>query len=179
MTSAGTLNRRIGLIALAILMFALAIAPSTASAASTRAEYVAQVDPICQQENISQKAVVRSLNKRVKLLAKRGFDRQKPSKPIARLIIRGYDRLAGIQRGANGSIALVTPAPGDQTTTSSWIQQRAAFATVFQRAGHLFAQQKQRKALALFFRALRIEDQAEHLIEPFGFRFCNRIFPSF
>lgn len=174
-----TSRRHTAALALPLLLLAIAVFAAPANAATTRAEYVAQVDPICQQENISQKAVVRSLNKRVKRLAKRGFDPQKPSKPVARLIIRGYDRLAGLQRGANGSIALVTPAPGDQTTTSSWIQQRAAFATLFQRAGHLFAHQKQRKALGLFFRALRIEDQAEQLIEPFGFRFCNRIFPSF
>jgi hypothetical protein len=166
-------------IALAIVMVAMAIIAVPAWAATSRAEYVAQVDPICQQERASQKAVIRSFTKQVKTLEKRGFDPQKPSKPIGRVVIRGYDRLAMIQRAADSQIGGVIPAPGDEAITASWLQKRATFTQLFRRAGHVFAHQKRRSGLRLFVRALNTEGHAAALIGQFGFVYCVQIVPGF
>jgi hypothetical protein len=63
-TWANQSDLRIGLIALAITLIALAIIASTAAAASTRAEYVAQVDPICHAAHVKEKAAAQRFSTR-------------------------------------------------------------------------------------------------------------------
>jgi hypothetical protein len=118
------------------------------------------------------------VNSKVKALAKRGFDPQKPSKPIGRLIVHGYDRLAAFERISDSQIRTVSPAPGDEATAALWLQKRASFTKLLQRGGHLFAHQKQRKSLRLFLRALKTQDEAATIIDQFGFQYCVRILPG-
>jgi hypothetical protein len=166
-------------VALATTMIALAISASVAHAASTRAEYVAQVDPICQTELAQEKAVIRPATKQVKHLEDQGFDPDKPSKPIGRVVARSYDRLAAVQRDADGQIAAVVSAPGDEAVVTSWLQQRATFTQLFQRAGQLFAHQRPRRFFRLLLKALAVEGDAERSLHEFRFASCGQIVPGF
>jgi hypothetical protein len=168
-----------GVIALVITMIALAITATPAHGASTRAEYVAQVDPICKSELRTEKAVIRPAKKRYDRLVKRGLDPDKPSKPIGRLVIRVYDHLAQIQREADSQIATVPPAPGDESTVTTWLQDRAAFTRQFKQAGHAFGHQKLRRFYRLILGAYEHDERAEELIQDFGFSSCTDILPGF
>jgi hypothetical protein len=166
------------LIALATVI-ALAITTTAASAATTRAEYVAQVDPICQVEQAQEKAVLGPATRRVRRLEDRGLDPLKPAKPIARIIVHGYDRLAAIQRDADSRIASIPPAPGDEAVVSSWLQQRATFTELFQRSAHVLAHGHRRLFFRLLFKALGVQQTAEESIQDFGFGSCVQIVPGF
>jgi hypothetical protein len=111
---------------------ALAIVPSTASAAATRADYVSQVDQICAT---TTKGFGR-LGPRLKTLfgpkAYAPPHMQGSSSPtkkqLRRLRNRFVNRLARVLEILNQSlsstteqIALVTPAPGDEDAVAQWI----------------------------------------------------------
>src|SRR5215813_7323572 len=105
---------RLRSVAPAVVLIALALAATAAYAAATRAEYVAQVDPICRAANPKQNALLKALERRIKQLHRHGVDTETPAKRVIRIALRYYDRLAEIQRGENAQIAIVTPAPGDE-----------------------------------------------------------------
>jgi hypothetical protein len=169
---------RTGSIALAIAVVALAATATTAIAASTRAEYVAQVDPVCQVEQAKEKAVIGPAMRRVRHLEDRGLDPEKPAKPIARTIARGYDRLAAIQRDTDSTIASIPPAPGDEAVVSSWLGQRAAFTDHFQRSANAIAHQHRRRFVSLLFKAIEVAETAAESIQEFGFGSCVEIVPG-
>jgi hypothetical protein len=169
---------RTGSIALAIAVTALAVTATTAIAASTRAEYVAQVDPVCQVEQAQEKAVIGPAMRRVRHLEDRGLDAVKPAKPIARTIAGAYDRLAAIQRDTDSMIASIPPAPGDEAVVSSWLGQRAAFTDLFQRSAQAIAHQHRRRFFSLLFKAIGVEETAAESIQDFGFASCAQIVPG-
>lgn len=80
------------LIAFAIAAVALAIAATSASAATTRAEYVAQVDPICQASKPRLTHEVRSYERRIRHLIQHGLDPDRPTKQALRVVVRFYDQ---------------------------------------------------------------------------------------
>jgi hypothetical protein len=169
---------RTGAIGLAISVIALAITATTAIAASSRAEYVAQVDPICQSEQAQEKAVIGPATKRVQRIEKRGLDLDKESKLVDPIIARGYDRLVAIQRDTDSMIASIPPAPGDEAVVSSWLGQRAAFTELFQRSAHAIAHQHHRRFFNLLFKAIGVEESAAESIQEFGFASCVQIVPG-
>jgi hypothetical protein len=56
-------------------------------------------------------------------LEKRGIDTEKPSNPVVRIALPGYNRIAAIAMNALTQISLVTPAPGDEATVALWLQE--------------------------------------------------------
>jgi hypothetical protein len=167
--------RRTRLIPVPSAVIVLAVLTSaTAYAASTRAEYVAQVDPICRAGHSKEKTVVRSLKKRARQLQKRGIDTSQPTKPVIRIAVRYYDRIAAIQRDVNGQISLITPAPGDEATISQWLRERGEYTDLFNRSFHVFAHGKRTKRFKqLIGRAFRHELDGEELVGDFGFQYCT------
>jgi hypothetical protein len=109
-----------------MLFVAMAISATPASAASTRAEYVALVDQVC----IDTAPQFQALNRRFKKIA-RGFDEVRTETDVQEK--RRFDRLyrrIGEAVGANARVfggmverlALVSPAPGDETAVGQWIE---------------------------------------------------------
>ena len=168
------------LIALAIAGVALAIIATPANAAATRAEYIAQVDPICQSALASESATLKQYTRRVKRIRKHHPDVEiHPTKQFLRTVSAGYRKLAGEVSLANSQITPITPAPGDEFTVSRWMQDRTAFAQAAQRAGRLIAHGN----LKRFFRAavamLDYEAAARDVILGFGFTYCSQAPPGF
>ena len=116
---------------LATAMIAMATTPTTASAAATRAEYVTQVDQICAT---TTKGFGR-LGPRLKILfgpknyappPMSGSPTPTP-KQLRQLRNRFINRLSGLLANLNQSlsstteqIAVVAPAPGDETAVAQW-----------------------------------------------------------
>jgi hypothetical protein len=166
------------LIGAAIAASSLAIGVTAAFAASTRSEYVAQVDPVCQSELAQERAVTRPATKKVQRIETRGLDLDKELKLVGPIIARGYNRLAAIQRDADSMIASIPPAPGDEAVVSSWLGQRAAFTDLFQRSAQAIAHQHRRRFFSLLFKALGVEQTAAETIQEFGFASCVQIVPG-
>src|SRR3954447_15593057 len=94
-------------IAVPLLVLAV-ILPASSQAASSRAEYVAQADPICAAANSS----IAKLNKK-----------------FIRFHKRGRYRAAGTALGKTGTllsaslaqVRAIAPPPGDEATVASWL----------------------------------------------------------
>jgi hypothetical protein len=171
-TWANQSDLRIGLIALAITLIALAIIASTAAAASTRAEYVAQVDPICHAAHVKEKAAAHRFKKRAHQLVRRGMDPDHPSAAGIRAVVRFYGLVIRIQRSLNTDIANVAPAPGDETLISRWLQIRSKVPPRLQQFLRTFSEGKQHKARRAISRAFKADFQAYSLMQDFGFKYC-------
>jgi flagellar basal body L-ring protein FlgH len=124
--------RRLGaILALAAATVACAAVPASAEAAATRAEYLAQIEPICQQANQEAKRIARRTNRALKKRLRKANqqakndDRGKPVGDIFTLIIikqaapenRLFERTTAMIRG-------VAPAPGDEATVTAWLAGR-------------------------------------------------------
>src|SRR4051794_28282582 len=112
-----------GLTIISTLAIALVFsAPSTAGAASTRAEYIAQVDPICQSFvaplsgafNSYHKAF-KSLNKHAKSGSLKSFIRS--IKGTARKL----DAIAALHLSMTAQISAVPPPAADEPTVRTWL----------------------------------------------------------
>ena len=166
---------RIGSVAPGIVVIALAITATAAYAAATRAEYVAQVDPICRAANPKETGLLKALERRIKQLHRHGVDTETPAKRVIRIAIRYYDRLAQLQRDQNDQIAMVAPGPGDESLVAEWLQTRTAASDFFQRGVHLFAQGRERRGKKLIGISFKREFKAELLVQGFGFKSCAHI----
>jgi hypothetical protein len=162
-------------VALATIVVALAITVTTAVAAATRAEYVAQVDPICrsagQPESKAALAYLKALNKFDHQIAS-GVPRKKAINLFVRQTAKFFGRVSRIEAFATSQIAGVPPAPGDESTVALWIQQRTEGTGVLNQA---IAALKHRRLNAF----VRLTDQwtvkideSEATVAGFGFRYC-------
>jgi hypothetical protein len=169
-----TSRRHIAALALPVLLLAIAVLAAPANAATTRAEYVAQVDPICHAADTRMSAVIRSLKKSAKQLKQRGIDTEEPTKPVVRVAVRGYNRIALIARNAFTQISVVTAAPGDETTVSAWLRQLSREIDRFQRAIHAFAHRKVHRYKQLMYKSSLSGLEADVLVRDFGFQYCGK-----
>jgi hypothetical protein len=163
-------------IALATALVAMAIGPATAHGAATRAEYVAQVDPICASATApAQKA----FGKFGKLVRKKpgGAEALTHIKVVSEQIrgpaSRLYRRLAAIYSGVNAQLAAVPPAPEDVERINAWLALRATVATDLQASSR--ALKNKRLHLFDFYLAKGREDAtaANNSVRDFGFTFCT------
>jgi hypothetical protein len=164
-------------IALAITLVALAITAGTASAATTRADYVAQVDPICQsaqaQEVVAAQPFVTALRREKKHRSR------KTSRKADRALVLYFPQYSAIERAADAQIAMVPPAPDDISLIQVWLRARGE---LIDDESQLFGTLQGPKggglkALAQFFtllfeiggRQLEVAD----LVRDFGFQYCT------
>jgi hypothetical protein len=145
---------------------------STAHAASTRAEYVAQVDPICQGGISKEKAAYRALRKDADRLKKRGIDTSSPTKPVVRLARRYSARVVPIARSIHHRILLVTPAPGDEAAVSQWLQGLEEATDLFERAFDAFAHRNVHRYKQLLTKSSYRRLNADGFVQDFGFKYC-------
>jgi hypothetical protein len=162
--------------AIAIGLVAMAIAAAPASAATTRAEWVAQVDPICQNGMAQEAAAAQPLIKASKR-AKKQHNR-KAERKIARALRNFFTQYAAIEAAVNAQIATVPPAIEDVSLIQVWLRARAELVDLERR---LFTSKPQAgrgvkgftRFLTDFFtlgaRQLEIAD----LVRDFGFQYCN------
>jgi hypothetical protein len=162
-------------IALAITMLALAITAPSAGAAATRAEYAAQVNPICAYANAQIEQVYREIEAKIKRLERKqkkagknngssvivfnatATESRKKKKrdglldPFDRLFLEISERTLAISAAALGQLRQVAPAPGDEALVTSWLANRQMIQELGERSARL-----ERQSLRLFNRSDRI-----------------------
>lgn len=160
-----------------LLMIGL-VAVSPAHAASTRAAYVAEVDPICQSfvgpQNSALSAFITN-SKRLGRVAKSSL-RSGNFKPFVRQNRRTAGSLntyAQIHSNLTDQIAAVPAAPGDEGTVTTWIGDRRQTEASVRSAATALNQFKYK----VFQKRLKDADAAElasiNAISGMGFHVCG------
>jgi hypothetical protein len=159
-------------IAAAIALLALGITDSSAHAASTRAEYVAQVDPICQSAQAQEAAASQPL-----LRAIRRARHHKPNRRLTRRLRRlsagVASQKAAIEHAANNQIATIPPAPDDVSLIQVWLRARNELIDLETGLEGGF-RGKPGRVVANVFRVIGLEQETSDLVSDFGFRYCNQ-----
>lgn len=181
---------------LGLAAIAAVFAAPTAQATATRADYVAQAEPVCQSHLNKLKPFAKKVAKRINRLFKHAPKRAKPRtkkqtrKDLRRLAsffgltARIELKTATVIRETNASLATLVPAPGDEAVVASWLDSRRVDATnlaTFGKAIKSFA--RRIKKGKLFFKGgpaapgdptnilnhLKATDQ---IVAGFGFKSC-------
>jgi len=175
-----------GLIALAIASTLPTIAAESASAATTRAEYVAQVDQICSQSSRDSGR----LGPKLKILFGPNALSPIPGAPqptkkqIHRSLNRLVNRIARILATFNRTfsatteqIALVPAAPGDEGAVAQWISGLRQYA--IHTAESLRALRHHKPGAALFLQGLAVDalNSGGAAVQGFGIGICTTSLP--
>jgi hypothetical protein len=165
------------LVALAITMIALVIAAAPASAAATRAEYVAQVDQTCSSSAPAFKKTFKTIlnlgNKMPPLPD--GAD----PKRFLRKLNRWGKQLARAQRRFDRvfatmveGIAAVPPAPGDEAAVGQWVNGLRQYVDLSARASRAAKHGKIFKGLSFLDKAGAALDTGGVAVQGFGITTC-------
>jgi hypothetical protein len=160
---------------LSVGLIALWAAP--ADAASTRAEYVAQVDPICQSfvgpNDDAVGAYLRN-EKRLGRVASKGTLKQFGAQ--TKRIARSLNRIALIEANLTDQIATVPPATEDFATVGTWLNHRRQEEALLRSAASILVQFRPYKQ---YFRKLKMADAADEAatrtVSGLGFQVCEVI----
>jgi hypothetical protein len=176
-------------VVVATTIIVAAIIPTRASAAATRAEYVSQVDQICAT---TTKGFGR-LGPRLKILfgpkayAPPPMSGTSPptKKQLRWLRNRFINRLSRLLAVLNQSlsstteeIALVTPAPGDETAVAQWIAGMRQYVTFTASSIRSLRHHKPRQALAFQSQATEALDAGGAAVQGFGLSNCLTSLPE-
>jgi hypothetical protein len=135
------------------------VIPAVAHAAATRAEYVAQADPVCASADRD----IHRLNKHFSRL-----DRDGRYGAAGRTLKRTGTRLSA----SIAQVRSITPPPGDVQTISSWLEEVARIAGNNRRMGTAEAQQRFRRVFALQVKNFLVARRAHELVADWGFHAC-------
>jgi hypothetical protein len=175
LTSPARARGRWALVVLATAVVALATRAAAAGAASTRAEYVAQVEPICER---SQKPTIKAYTALFRGLKKAGLVGDDPnvSKRTARrgtrLLGTTYMRVSSIYARTTAEIATVSAAPGDEASVANWLAGRNRAAQLGAQAGRAAKHQKVGYAIRLVDRGVSVSEEGAKSVAGYGFKFC-------
>jgi hypothetical protein len=161
--------------AIAVILLAIpAVAVTPAHAAQTRAEYIAQVDPICQ-------AFVGPVNDAARVLRKnfRAWERlrskgtQKDFVRQTKRTARSIVRLAEVTTRLTNQIAMV-PAPAkDAGIIGTWLDYRRQSEAFARSAARAFSHFKFKLSERRLDRAGAAQEAALKTISGFGFQVCG------
>jgi hypothetical protein len=164
------------LICVGLAAAVLSTAAGTAEAASTRAEYVNQVDPICQAAHGEEHKTFANFNKRTKRLVRESVQNgTKIPKHGVRQVVHYYKRVARVELRLSGQIAAVPPLAADAAMVAEWLQIRNQWAALLPHAIQAAAHGRPKAFTRLVGKAYSAQDRAEALVESFGFRFCGHL----
>ena len=164
--------KRNGAVTLVVVLGA-AIGSAPAEAAATRAEYIAQVDPICQNATPplvkANKAYAKNFNRLIARLRARRF------KGIIKVIHRtatALNRFTNIYGSVTDQVAAVPPAPPDAPIIEGWLQHRRDAEGFARSAARAMSQIKFRRFDQQIAKAAQADTQASGSISGFGFQYC-------
>jgi hypothetical protein len=166
-----------GLIALGIGVVALAVMAAPASATTTRADFVAQVDPICQNGQTQEAVAAQPLFKATRRVKK--HRNGKTSKKADRALLAYFAQYSNIERAVNAQIATIPPAPDDVSLVQVWLRVRGEALDAESRLFHTRLNPKAGfKGLAKFFtllgEVLIRQQEAADIVRDFGFQYCSQ-----
>jgi hypothetical protein len=142
-----------------VVIAALAAMVASSQAAATRAEYVAQAEPICGLANDD----IAHLNRRFRALHKRG-DFKKAGKALSRT---GTRLSASIDQ-----VRAITPPPGDEQTVASWLGLVDKVALANLRMGRAEAHENFDVRLRIQRQGRKIGERAHKQVADWGFHAC-------
>jgi len=159
----------------AVIPFVLSVGLITvwavpADAASTRAEYIAQVDPICQSFVVPRTDAFKAYTKNVtRLLFSSG---PKPARGDFKRTARSLNRLVQLRASLTTQIATVPPPAEDAVTVGTWLNDRRQAEALWASAASALNHFK----LGVFQRRLAAGgaafDAGEEAIAGFSFQVC-------
>jgi hypothetical protein len=155
-----------------------ALAAPNAHAATTRAEYVAQVDPLCQAGQAQELAAVQPFLRATKR-AQKHHKLRSPTmeKRLARRFAQYISQYAAIEHQVNSQIAEVTPAPDDVSLIQVWLRARNELVDQENNLFGAFAHPKRIKnpfkIFTSFFEVAAREFEVADLVRDFGFQYCT------
>lgn len=158
-----------------LVAFAAATSAQVAHAAATRAEYVAQVEPICKA---AQKPTIKAYASLFKGFHQVGFSGDNPdvskraTKLGNRLIGTFYLRVSNVYGRTTAQIATVSAAPGDETAVAAWLAGRNRAVLLGAQAGRAARHQKVERSTGLVNKAESASEEAAKSVEGYGFNFC-------
>jgi hypothetical protein len=169
-------TRRRWLISLATAAVALSIAATSAGAASTRAEYVGQVDQVCRDTAPQFQAAYRHFKKVTHGLDVVRTETDAQEKRRFNRLLRGLGRYvartARVFAGMTERMALVTPAPGDEVAVSQWIEGLRQFTTLQAQSAPAWKRHKLGRAAALSEESVEALNNGGGAVKDFGIVAC-------
>jgi hypothetical protein len=159
----------------AVAVLAAAVAAVPAQAASTRAEYVAQVDPICQSSIAPAKKAGKKYVRSVKKLARQVRGGSDPKKALKGVFKRAAGLLGQINKivaNETAQISEVPPPPADQGAVSLWLQNRTAYKQFTDAAIRALRHFKLRAFARNAAQASAALEEGHFFISGFGFNHC-------
>jgi hypothetical protein len=154
-------------------LLVVAMTATAAYAASTRAEYVAQVDPICHTAFVSEKAADKTFHRRIKK-EEQQIQRGRRSKRGRFAVFHFYHRLRQVNRNMDAAIGPIAPAPGDEGAIQTWLN--GSERSIILQARALRALQREPgRYIKLFLKAFDASLSARDTVRDFGFAYCTRV----
>jgi hypothetical protein len=155
----------------------IVVGAAPAQAESTRAEYVAQVDPICQSfvgPNDDAVGAYFRNEKRLGRVASKGTLKQFVAQ--TKRIARSLTRIARIEANLTNQIATVPPATEDFATVGTWLNYRRQEEADLRSAASILIQFRPYKQ---YYRKLNMADAADQAatrtVSGLGFQVCEVI----
>jgi hypothetical protein len=186
-SSAKELVMRSAFIGLGALIVALAITGGTAQAATTRAEWVAQVDPICQNGQAQERVAIQPLISATKQAKKhrnlRGKAAKRAEKRLDIAFGSYFQQYALIERAVNAQITTIAPAQEDVSLVQVWLRARGELLDLETRlfTGGLKTGKGWKglgQVFTTFFQLIGRQEEVADLVRDFGFQYCNSQAPS-
>lgn len=171
----GVNRAALGAAALALSVIALTISATTAQGAATRAEYVAQVDPICQAAAKPEGKLVTAYLKAFARLGKgvaNGGSAKQATKRLVAKSARLMRRIVTIEQGVTTQIDAVSPPPSDAGTVAIWLEKRKVAEQTVLSGIRALKHRKIASFDARLDRAAAIDREGRILVADFGFQFC-------
>jgi hypothetical protein len=155
---------------------AIAIGPTAAQAASTRAEYVAQVDQICTGFAPRFQALRPNFKKIEANLNRVRTESDAQEKRRLNRVYRLLGRYVGKQARTFGAmaeqVAIVAPAAGDEAAVDQWIQGLRQFASLQAQSAPAFKHRRFGRAGALGQQSLAALNNGGAAVASFGITAC-------
>jgi hypothetical protein len=151
---------RRALIAVLVSTVLIGVAAAPASAESTRAEYIAQADPICAAGSQGQINAIRGLSSDIK--------RGQLGK-AARKIRRG----GAIFSGAIEQVAALEPPAADSQLIAAWIDSLRAQPPIINRFAGALGHGNAKPLKKLANQLLSVDARTKAMVADYGFQACN------
>lgn len=118
---------------------ALAIAAAPAYAATDRADYDAQVNPVCKSSNAQIDQLITSFQQTFKALDRRanklrGKKRRKVEQQQERLYEQIPSQFLGVESAELTQLKAIAPAPGDESLVRDWLASRELKLSLYQQS---------------------------------------------
>lgn len=159
----------------------LALSAPAAQAAATRAEFVAQAEPLCAATNQLLNKKAKKTDKALKKAApKKGQHQSKKQEKASTIrffhILGAFDVTIGKQlTGLSGQLAAIPPPAADAAAAAQWTQALAADAQAFTELGTKFKSRSLKKIITAAIAAEGLDKQlkaTDAIVAGWGFQEC-------